>query len=110
MANPLFVKDNRILWLKVPLVGTPDPWAAGVNYKIGDSIVPTNPPPELADSMFICCGFLGQSGDTQPTFPTTLTQTVVDNNILWKCQDPLVSPPALDKNSYYLIEETVTVS
>ena len=110
MANPLYVKDNRILWLLLDKVGTPPVWTAGTNYKLGETIVPTAPPPALVDKMFMCVGFLGKSGASQPIFPLTLTAEVVDNNILWQCQDPNVSPEKLDKSEYLLIDEVVTTT
>jgi hypothetical protein len=110
MANPLFVKDHRVLWLQVPKVGTPAAWEAGKNYKIGDTVVPTAPPAELADKMFQCVGFLGKSGTSEPVFPNVLGNTVIDNNIIWKARDPELSPEALDKNEYCLIDEVIVVT
>lgn len=104
-----FVKDNRILWLQVPKEGTPPVWAPGVNYKLGDTVVPTNPPDDLKDFMFQCVGFVGKSGTTQPTWPQAVGTEVIDGNIVWITRDPLTSPPKLGKDEFYLIDQKVTV-
>lgn len=110
MAIGKFVKDNSILWLQVPLVGTPAAWAPGVNYKIGDTVKPTTVIPELADFMFQCVGFVGKSGNSQPTFPLSLASTVIDNNIVWTARNPQGAPPQYEKNEFVVIDEQVSVS
>ena len=105
-----FLKDNRILWLQVPLEGTPAAWAPGTNYKLGDTVVPSTPIPSLAGQMFKCVGFIGKSGTSQPSFPAPLNSTVVDGNIMWTCRNPNESLPALEKNEFCVIDETVVVS
>lgn len=105
-----FYKDGSILWLKVPLEGTPAAWAPGTNYKLGDTVVPTTPIPSLAGFMFQCVGFIGKSSNVTPTFPPTLNTTFVDGNIVWRSRDPAASLPALEKNEFCIIDETVGVT
>lgn len=106
----LFFKDGSILWLQVPLQGTPTPWAPGTNYKLGDTVVPSVPIPSLANFMFQCVGFVGKSGNVTPTFPVPINAQFTDGNIVWTCRDPATSLPALEKNEFCVIDETVVVS
>jgi hypothetical protein len=105
-----FLKDGKILWLQVALEGTPPAWSPGTNYKLGDAVVPTTPISGLENFMFKCVGFIGKSAGSAPTFPLTLGAQVIDNNIVWTCRDPLVSPPQLAENEYYAIDEEVTAT
>ncbi len=110
MAVGTFFKDGQILWLKVPKVGSPAAWAPGTNYKIGDVVVPTTVIIGLEDYMFQCVGYIGRSGDTQPTFPTLYAATVIDGNIMWTARDPSQAPPKYEDDQYVVIDEQVVVS
>lgn len=110
MAVGKLIKDGSVLWLQVPKVGTPPAWAPGTNYHVGDTVVPTVPIVGLEDFMFQCVGFIGKSGGAQPTFPTTVNQTVLDNNILWTARFPNAAPVQnYEKNQFVVIDEAVTV-
>ena len=111
MATAKFIKDGSILWLQVPLVGTPDAWEPGKNYKIGDTVVPTAPISGLEDSMFMCVGFLGRSAGSQPVFPTVVNNEVIDNNIVWTARFVNAAPVVeYEKHQFVVIDEQVTVS
>lgn len=111
IGNWNFVTDNQILWLAVTLVGSPPTWQPGVNYNLGDVVVPISPQPSQANLMFQCVGFLGQSGGSAPSFPSAAGDTVIDNEeIEWLAVDPTQPPPSLPYNEYYLIQPTLTVN
>lgn len=104
--EPQFVLDNTLLWLQVPRVGTPSVWQPGVDYQLGDVIIPTDDT-GLETVMFQCVGFLGQTGAASPTFPTTIGSTFVDGNVRWTARDPEASPGKLDNSEYFLIDQEV---
>lgn len=117
MAEPIWptviggeVYDGDIIWLTVEVIGSPSVWLPDVNYKIGDYVFPTS---DVVDSngdilMYQCIGFLGTSGTFEPTFPTTLGDTLDDGNIRWRAGKSSLDPVQIAFNEYYRISETVT--
>lgn len=65
-------------------------WAAATEYDEGDLIVPTttNGFAYVVDSI---TGD-GVSGSSEPSFPTTIGNTVVDNEVTWKNIGPIIKP------------------
>ncbi len=56
-------------------------WAASTNYSVGDKRVPT-----VANGYYYeVTADAGSSGGSEPTWPTTIGNTVVDSGITWTC-------------------------
>jgi hypothetical protein len=103
--------DGDLIWLARVQEGTPASWTASTRYKAGDLVKATNQiSSDTVGVMFQCFGFVGKSAGVQPTFPTTLGDTVNDNNITWQCLDPIASPAELAVNHYYKITPTITAN
>lgn len=61
---------------------TPNKWVASTAYSVGQQIVPT-----LLNGFVYQCVVAGSShATTEPTWPTTLGQTVLDNTARWRCE------------------------
>lgn len=57
-------------------------WAAATNYSVGDKRVPT-----VANGYYYeVTADAGSSAGSEPTWPTTIGNTVVDSGITWTCQ------------------------
>ena len=113
MACPTLIRDNRILWLEVPKIGSPSEWQPGVDYQIGDIVIPRLDvpiPPGKENVMFQVIGFCGESGNTNPVFPTLLNQTVIDGDVKWAARSPSDDPMQITNQEYYVIDRTVVVS
>jgi hypothetical protein len=104
-----FLNDNQVLWLMVAKEGTPDAWAADTEYNVGDIVVPTNIQTGQEDIAFQMVSFIGTSGSTEPTFPTTLDDVVVDNGVIWAARSESASPNPPVENEYFLINENVVL-
>jgi hypothetical protein len=84
---------------------TPPKWEAATAYAIGQQVVPT-----------VLNGFIyevtvdGTShATTEPTWPTTLTQTVVDNaDVTWRCEIAETVDNGYVSNLYVQIPAAVT--
>ena len=68
-------------WVVTKVNQTYSAWVGSTNYALGDKVVPT-----------VANGFYyevttdgGSSGGSQPTWPTTIGNTVVDGGITWTC-------------------------
>jgi hypothetical protein len=106
------VEDGQILWLGVKLNGTPDVWEPSTTYKVGDFVSPSSPVEDVETEelmMFQCVGFVGRSGTTEPVWPITEGDTVLDNNIEWAARDPQKDPQKLNWNEYFDIIQTVNL-
>src|SRR5688572_29551914 len=56
-------------------------WASATAYAVGDAVKPTT-----RNSYWYRCTVAGTSAGTEPSWPTTLGNTVVDGGTLtWKC-------------------------
>jgi hypothetical protein len=113
MSAPNFVVDRALLWLEVPLSGSPGYWAPNTNYSVGDSILPRPSfiiPVGKENVMFQVVGFVGISGSVAPTFPTSIGSVVVDGNIEWICRDPNEVSIAVEWFEYYNINYTLTLA
>jgi len=110
---PTFITDNRVLWLKIPKKGSPQPWEPNKNYRLGDIVVPTSTvtiPAGEEDNMFQCVGFVGTAGPSSPTWPTSTNITVEDNQVEWAARDPSQDPAEPGPTEYYWIKRNITVS
>jgi hypothetical protein len=57
-------------------------WQATFNYAVGDVVEPVTP----NGFLYQATADAGNSGGAEPTWPTTLGQTVVDGGITWTCR------------------------
>jgi|GEM_PF-6256373 len=55
-------------------------WQASTAYNQGDLVEPTTP-----NGYVYQCTVAGTSGSSEPTWPTTIDDTVVDGTVTWKC-------------------------
>ena len=60
---------------------TPAPWESATAYTTGQYVVPTT----LNGFIYEVTDDGGTSGGGEPTWPTTISGTVADNNITWTC-------------------------
>ena len=60
--------------------------------------------------MFQAFGYLGTSDGSAPTFPTTLNQTVDDNNIRWVTLSPTQAELESGTFAYFTITEDITLT
>ena len=105
------IQDGDILWLAQKLTGTPSTWQPFTNYFKGDYVAPSSPvlDAENDNLMFQCFSFLGTSGTSEPSFPTTVDAEVTDNNVLWVAKNATENPPSLEWNEYFEIDQTITL-
>ena len=105
------LNDGDIMWVARPTEGTPSPWSASTNYRLGDTIEATDTvSSDTVGVMFQAYAFLGTSGATQPTFDAVVDSVVVDNNIRWVTKDTTAQVNQLDKEQYYVITEAITLN
>lgn len=55
-------------------------WAASTVYEVGKIVRPTT-----GNGKLYVCSVAGTSSGTQPSWPTTVGQTVTDNTVTWTC-------------------------
>ncbi|RLJ04402.1 MAG: hypothetical protein DRP18_04760, partial [Candidatus Aenigmatarchaeota archaeon] len=58
----------------------PSAWSASTAYSVGDYVRPTS-----ANGYNYECTVAGTSGGSEPTWPTTLGETVTDGSVTWEC-------------------------
>jgi hypothetical protein len=105
------IYDGDLIWMARVQEGTPSSWVSTTRYKAGDLVKATNQiTSDTVGVMFQCLGFVGTSLGSQPSFPVIDGNTVSENNIEWKCLNPLNSPAQLDVNEYYKISTSITVN
>lgn len=61
---------------------TPSKWQTGTAYGLGQKVVPTT----LNGYVYECTVAGTSHASTEPTWPTTLGQTVTDNTATWRCE------------------------
>lgn len=107
------VLDNQVIWLEVPKRGTPLVWQPGINYKLGDIVIPgvsTVIPVGKEDVMFQCVGFVAYSASSAPTWPVSAGTKVVDGTVEWTARDPSANPEQPASDEYAIIQRNITVS
>lgn len=57
-----------------------DSWAASTAYSLGDIVIPTTP-----NGFKYKVTTAGTSNSTEPTWPTSIGGSVVDNTVTWEC-------------------------
>lgn len=67
--------------VSITISATPSQWQASTAYTLQASVVPRLTP---ADHRYECVT-AGVSAATEPTWPTTLGDTVTDGTVVWKC-------------------------
>lgn len=83
---------------------TPVKWAVNTAYSLDQQVVPT-----LLNGFVYQCVVAGTShAATEPTWPTTLGTTVVDNTATWRCEIAEDIDNALVSNVYVQIPASVT--
>ena len=55
-------------------------WAASTAYSLDDLVIPAT-----QNDLVYKCTTAGTSGGAEPTFPTTISNTVADNTVVWTC-------------------------
>jgi len=108
------IKDNQILWLSVPINGTPPYWKSNQNYEIGEYVVPSDP--EVAEGlMFQCVGFTSKAAKNEPgingedEWTEVLDKSLNNGDLELTARDPQSNPTKLDFNEYYEIEQDIEV-
>ena len=61
-------------------VTTASNWAASTSYNVGDYVNPTS-----WNGYSYKCTVAGTTGSTEPTWPTTIGDTVTDGTVTWEC-------------------------
>lgn len=56
-------------------------WKPAIAYAVNDIVIPN-----AYNGRYYKCTVAGTSGATEPTWPTTLTQTVADGTATWRCE------------------------
>ena len=82
--------DGRAMWYWLQLMfgdpvtagGTAATWVASTNYASGALVLPTVPNGRYYEAT----ADAGSAGSTEPTWPTTVGATVVDDGITWTCR------------------------
>jgi hypothetical protein len=67
--------------------GTFNTWSASTASSLNDLVVPT-----AANGFLYKCTTAGTRGASEPTWPTTLTNTVADGSVVWTCIERLPYP------------------
>lgn len=104
------VFDNRLIWRAIPLEGTPSDWSPNTTYEIGTVVVATDPQASDTEGvMFQLIGIAGQTGTTEPTWPTLIDEYIDDGSIRWQARLANQSPRKLNPNRYLSVERTITL-
>lgn len=62
-----------------------DAWVAATSYAVGDSVIPTTPNGYRYTVTSVSGTNPYTSDASEPTWPTTIGNTVVDNELTWEC-------------------------
>jgi len=76
----IYINTNGNVTLKIYNSPTTE-WTASTAFSVGDAVIPTTP-----NDYFYECTDAGTSGDTEPTWPTTVGDTVNDGSVTWTCR------------------------
>ena len=64
--------------IQKPIISTSTAWVADTAYSLGDTVIPTS-----ANDVEYKCTSAGTSDSSEPTWPTEVGETVVDNSVTW---------------------------
>ncbi len=92
-------------------------WQADTRYAVGARVQPTSPAAAPNENLFYQCvdvrtkmvngeKVLGTSGSTEPAWPTTLYETIVDAECVWICQRFLIEWQDLNTAGRYWGKES----
>ena len=113
MSFPNVIVDGRLMWIEVPKKGSPSPWSPGMEYVIGDTVIPTSGvvvPSEKVDTMFQVVGYCGKTGVTAPVFPTVDKESIIDGQLILTCRSKLDDPAPIAESEFYVIERSIQVN
>lgn len=90
----LFICDGSDGWVYTVGVSqavqiNPNQWKNGAVYQVGQRVYPST-----YTGYHYQCTVAGQTGTTEPTWPTTVGNTVTDGSITWKCIAYVAFPSA----------------
>jgi hypothetical protein len=86
------LKQRSEVVLKLGYHSSPPAWTAAAAYAEGDFIVPTAG--KLTGFFYECTTAGTSHAATEPSWPTVLGETVVDNTVVWSCHSPNESSQA----------------
>ena len=101
--------DSRAMWHWLQLMfgdpvtagGAAAAWQATNNYALGAVVIPTVPNGRYYEAT----ADAGSSGASQPTWPTTIGTTVVDDGITWTCRAFVHKFKVPDSQPYFTLEK-----
>lgn len=99
------IDDNQLRWQCIAIEGTPATWLASNNYATGSVVIPTTP----NGKAYVVIGYISTTGATEPTWPETEGDTIVDGSIEWIAREDSNSKVQADWNSYFVIFKQVTI-
>ena len=79
-ATPVVAQTDELMGIG-PVIGAKDGWTASTEYKPGNLVQPTVP-----NGFFYRTTVGGNSNSVEPSWPTTIGQTVSDGGITWICE------------------------
>lgn len=79
-------------------------WVLSTAYTIADRVVPTT-----ANGFFYEATTTGSSNSTEPTWPTTLGDTVVDSGVTWECKGYYTNYPTSIVDGIAFLDQYVFV-
>ena len=92
-------------WQTAKLSNTYSTWASATNYSLGDRRIPT-----VSNGYYYeVSADAGSSGATEPTWPTTLGDTVVDSGITWICRGRYAGFPTTTSSSVQILDGYIFV-
>jgi len=101
-------EDNGILWKCIDRYGlSPIEWLPDRNYKYGDIVKNITDTFVSVNYAFICVGIIRYSGNSQPSFGTTIGKFTNDNEIIWVCKSIETSDPYWSANTDYRIGDSI---
>jgi hypothetical protein len=77
-------------------------WEANTIVEVGDRRVAVN-----VGSYWYVCTVAGRTGSTEPTWPTTVGNTVVDNEVTWRCEGSYTGPDEWKASTAYVVGDEV---
>jgi len=79
-------------------------WQAYTSYTLGQSVTPTTPNGRRYE-----CITSGTSSAAEPTWPTSVGDTIMDGSVIWKCKNEGDTLEELDWNFYYKISKSLSI-